>query len=269
MEVMAARHDILDRQESLRNPFLGSAALHVTVFSAAIIFSWLPVSQVVHWGSPNSLGGGAVTITPVSKIPLPQRGGRRNPVANDTRSRVPAPPPQVQRQSRTAAKDEPDAIPIKSRKSSKKAPTRRPRQRVASNAMVPKENQLYSASGAAASTPMYGSTSGGGGGVGVGTGNPFGSRFGYYVQILRQKVASAWNTAQVDPRLQTAPIVIITFEIVRDGSAGNVRFLQRSGHTTLDYSAQRAILDASPFPPLPAGFGRNSAKIEFWFELKR
>ncbi len=264
---MAARHDILDRPESLRNPFLGSMLLHATVLAAAVVYNWLPVSQVVPWGDPNSLGGAAVTITPVSKIPLPRRGGRVNPVANDTQSRVPAPPPQVKQQSRAAA-EEPDAIPIKSRKPVRRTPARRPRRQVASNATVPRENQLYSSGGAAANTPMYGSTSGGGG-VGVGTGNPFGTRFGYYVQILRQKVAAAWNTTQVDPRLRSAPVVIITFEILRDGSVRNLRFLQRSGHSTLDYSAQRAILDASPFPPLPAGFERNAARIEFWFELKR
>ncbi len=75
--------------------------------------------------------------------------------------------------------------------------------------------------------------------------------------LLRQKVAQAWNTGQVDPRLQTAPIIIVTFEILRNGAADNVRFLQRSGNSTLDFSCQRAILDASPFPPLPAGFERD------------
>jgi hypothetical protein len=30
---------------------------------------------------------------------------------------------------------------------------------------------------------------------------------------------------------------------------------------------RRAILDASPFPPIPDG--RDSAKVEFTFELKR
>jgi hypothetical protein len=32
---------------------------------------------------------------------------------------------------------------------------------------------------------------------------------------------------------------------------------------------QRAIMEASPFPPIPPGFARSSAKVEFWFELKR
>ena len=105
--------------------------------------------------------------------------------------------------------------------------------------------------------------------MGVGAGNPMGSRFGYYVDILQRKVAEHWDTGQVDPRLQTAPTVVVSFEILRDGSTRNVRFLQRSGHASLDFSAQRAILDASPFPPLPAGFERNVVRVEFHFELQR
>jgi len=265
---MAAQHDILDRQESLRAPVLFSVGFHGAVVGALIIYALLPISQVVQWGDPNSLGGGSVTIEAVSKIPIPARSGRVNPVANDTESRVPSPPPQVKPQARDTAEDEAEAIPIDAKKPAKRAP-RRARRVSPSRASVPKENQLYSSSGAAATTPMFGSTSAGGGGVGVGGGNPFGNRFGAYVGILRQKVAQAWNTGQVDPRLQTAPTIIVTFDILRNGQAENVRFLQRSGNSTLDFSCQRAVLDASPFPPLPAGFERNSARIEFWFQLKR
>jgi outer membrane biosynthesis protein TonB len=45
--------------------------------------------------------------------------------------------------------------------------------------------------------------------------------------------------------------------------------VQQSGISALDYSVQRAILEASPFPPIPAGFDKDSARVEFTFELKR
>jgi TonB family protein len=63
--------------------------------------------------------------------------------------------------------------------------------------------------------------------------------------------------------------VIVTFEILRNGSIRTAQFLQRSGNPTLDYSAMRAIQESAPFPELPAGFEHNSATVEFWFELKR
>jgi len=74
---------------------------------------------------------------------------------------------------------------------------------------------------------------------------------------------------EVDASLRTAPVVIATFDLMRDGSTRNVKILQRSGNLSLDNSVQRAILDASPFPPIPAGFEHDFARVEFWFELKR
>ena len=79
-----------------------------------------------------------------------------------------------------------------------------------------------------------------------------------------------WVTAQYEQaRVQTAPEVIATFELLRDGRVRNLKIVQTSGVSALDYSVQRAILEASPFPPIPAGFDRDSARVEFWFELKR
>ena len=114
---------------------------------------------------------------------------------------------------------------------------------------------------------MIGQT--GSGGVGVGLGSPFGNRFGNYVTILQQRVAEKWRTADIDPRIKTAPPVVVTFTISRDGAVRNVKVGQGSGNQALDYSAQRAIYDASPFPPLPAEYERNDANVEFWFQLKR
>jgi TonB family protein len=62
--------------------------------------------------------------------------------------------------------------------------------------------------------------------------------------------------------------VIATFELLRDGSVRNLAILQGSGISTLDFSVRRAIQD-SRFPPIPAGFDKDYAKVEFTFELKR
>lgn len=264
---MAPHIDILDQTESLRNPLLGSTALHVGVFAAVFLSTVIGGGKRDSWGDPNSLGGGSVSINAVSQIPLPSRGGVVNPVANDTDSRVPQPPERKKAAERKVRAAEPDAIPLKSKRMA-----RRLSEIVGSNQRYRRpetgENQLYSAGGQGLVSPMIGAT-GGGGGVGVGTGSPFGNRFGYYVDLLRQRVAQKWQTADVDPRMKSAPPVIITFNIQRDGTVRDVRVVQRSGNAVLDYSAQRAILEASPFPGLPPGFERNDANIEFWFQLSR
>jgi protein TonB len=258
--------DVLGRRDSLRKPLVGSAALHGAIFGTLLVWEVLTASHHVAWGDANAGGPGSIAINMVNKIPLPSRSGIVNPLANDTRSAVPTPPPAAKPQRR-APPEEPDAIPIKSRAHPKQAEVAKSAQNSFRAQQQDRPNQLYSQSGQALVSPLIGQT--GSGGVGVGLGSPFGNRFGNYVTILRQRVAEKWHTGDVDPRVKTAAPVIVTFDLMRDGSVRDVRVGQHSGNTTLDYSAQRAIYDASPFPPLPAGYERNDAVIEFWFELRR
>lgn len=257
-------HDLLDQRERLARPFLGSLAVHASLAAAAALYALAGGGVRETWGDPNSLGGGSVAITPVSKIALANRGGLPNPVANDTESRAPLPPKPEPAKS---ARQPEDAIAIKGREATDTR-TQRASQQTYRPKGADRASEFYSSTGAAASSEMYGITSGGSG-VGIGQGSPFGTRFGYYAQILRDQVARNWRTDHIDPRLKTAPIVIVTFELLRTGAIRDVRLLQRSGNFELDNSCQRAIFDAQPFPPLPAGFERNSAVIEFQFQLRR
>jgi protein TonB len=109
----------------------------------------------------------------------------------------------------------------------------------------------------------------GSGGVGASASSPFGNRFGWYEKLIRERVAQRWRTNDVDSRLRTAPAAIVTFTIAKDGNISNIKIFQSSGNYALDQSAQRAVYEANPMPPLPQGFEKNSANIEFWFELKR
>jgi protein TonB len=217
------------------------------------------------WGDPNSLGGGAVGVNIVKQVPLPSRAGLVNPLANDTESAVPQPPPKSREAQKTV--EEPDAVPIKSRNAQRRlSDVAASRQQYRGQADE-RPNQLHSSTGQAMVSPLYGMT--GSGGVGTGSASPFGNRFGYYVELLRQKVAEKWRTGDVDARLSSAPPAIVTFTILRDGTARDIKVAQRSGNSVLDTTAMRAIYEASPFPPLPAGYERSEANIEFWFQLKR
>lgn len=263
---MSPHLDILGRPERLGKPLIGSVVLHVGVFVTLMLGAVRVARHPVAWGDANSGGPGSIAINVVNKIPLPSRSGAVNPLANDTQSAVPTPPPAAkpQRQERPNPLD---AIPIKGSWHTQRSQVDRSAQNNWRAKQQDRPNQLYNQSGQQLVSPLYGQT--GSGGVGVGLGSPFGNRFGNYVAILRQRVAEKWRTGDVDPRIRTAPVAIVTFDLLRDGSVRDVRIAQSSGNTTLDYSAQRAIYDASPFPPLPAGYERNDAVIEFWFELRR
>ena len=264
---MTSHPDILDQPQPLGRWLWFSMGLHVAVAVSIIVYNMIG-PKIAPFGDVNGGGIGSVAVNVVARVPLPSRSGPVNPVANDTQSRVPEPPPKVK--SKPAVKPpDPDAIPLKSRNAQKRpsvieAPPNKFR---AQQQDLP--NQVYSQNGQAVNTPMYGLT--GAGGVNVGTSSPFGTQFGWYVNLLRDKVARNWRTAELDPRLHSAPQVVVTFTIQRDGSVppSSVRVVQRSGNTELDYSAQRAILDSIPFQALPPQFPKNSADIEFVFELRR
>ncbi len=266
---MAPHGDILDQPERLRGPFLGSIALHLSIAAAVIGLSWAEAHRPREiWGNPNGGGGfGSVAVNVVPRIPLPTRSGPVNPVANDTENLAPEPPPKPKAQPRVRA-PEPDAIPLPSRNAQ-----RRPSQAASTpnkwrqqQQDVP--NQVYSQSGQRLVSPMIGMT-GNGGAVGLGDNSPFGTQFGYYADLIKRQVAAHWHT----PFLQssTAPEVIVTFTIRRDGSVppNSVRLVQTSGIPALDMSAQRAVLEAQPFQQLPPQFQRNSADIEFHFQYMR
>jgi protein TonB len=265
---MAPHIDILDQPEPLGKSLAGSVALHITVGAALLVSAWIGHGPRVPWGDLNGGGMGSVAVNVVPRIPLPGRSGPINPVANDTESVVPTPPSKAKPRPKVEA-PEPNAIAIKSRNAEKKASRAASAPNKFREQQQDLPNQLYSSAGQAVVSPMYGMT--GGGGVGIGTSSPFGTQFGWYVNLLRDQVARNWRTSDLDPRLRTAPQVWVTFTIRRDGSVapGSVRITQRSGNQSLDYSAQRAIMDAAPFQALPPQFQRNEVEIEFRFELRR
>ena len=262
---MAPHVDILDEPEPLKGPLAGSIILHVSV-AVAVTMLTVWEGNRPHWGDRNSGGGSSMIVNVVGQVPLPSHGGPVNPVANDTKSEVPEPKPEKVKQVKVP-EVEPEAIPIPTRKAQKRPSRKESSVNTYRRTQIDRPNQLYSQEGQALSTPMVGMA--GSGGVGVGRGSPFGDRFGYYVDIVKQKVGQKWRTGEIDPRVRSAPPAILTFVIHRDGSVTNVRVEQTSGNLALDLSAQRAVADAAPFPPLPAAFDRNDVSIEFWFQLQR
>lgn len=261
---MPAHADILDERESLKGAATRAFALHLAI--AGVIVGWTAYQAatggIERWGDPKSLGGGSVMITPVSAIPLPQKSGQVNPVANDTESQVPAPPKP---QPRRAPEPDPTAVALKS-KAAKAKPAPLPQYAKSMPQSPQRTGQLYSSSGQSLTSPMY-STAPGGGGVGSGSGSPFGNRFGYYEQLLRERVARNWRSQELDSRIRQK--VAVTFDILRNGTIRNVRVTQSSGNFTMDQSAQRAIVMANPVDPLPREYEREVATVEFWFALQQ
>lgn len=265
---MTAHADILDEREPSPSRWVAaSLVLHVLVVGAVAGYGWWQNHGRVSLGDQNAMGG-AVGISAVNSIPLPRRSERENPVANDTDSTAPSPPKE--KKTKAAPKEDEDAIPLNNKRKPRKERERETVETAQNYRPQPdKPNQVFSSTGAAASTPMLGGQQGIGG---VGTGNAvFGARLGWYAQLLTQTLAQKWGTEtqRITPGMQNSRRTMLAFEILRDGTIRNVRVLESSGNYEIDTAAQRAVLSANPFRRLPEQFERNVANVEFWFQLQR
>ena len=261
-----AHADILDQRESLRAPFTGALALHLGVVGALLVYAYIYGHRELI-GDPNA-GGASVGIEAVKAIPLPH-SGPQNPVAHDTKSQMPQEPAKPEK-----AKKEPpppkNAVELKDKTAKQpraKVETRpQPKHFKSFDELDPNKFKVQEAP--AVSSPLYSDVAGSGR-IGAGLDTTLGARFGAYAQQIRDLVARKWHPGDVDAKIRSAPQVVATFELMRDGSIVKPAIVQSSGVQALDFSVQRAILEASPLPPFPPGLEGKSTRVTFTFELKR
>ena len=256
---MYERVDILDESQDLRRPFWTSLVVHVAVLGGFIGAGLFQRSQP-QWGAEDA-GGGAVGISVENSIPVPKAQGEKNPLANDTESEI---APDKEKRKEDEQKEALEKLLAEDMKKLKQV--NKPRNEVTSP--LPKDpNQLTSATGNRVSSPLFAGMVGSGG-IGVGS-SAFGSQFGAYLQAVQQRISAKWRASDVDARLKNPPPVLISFELLRNGEVRAVQVLQSGGNQTFDLSAQRAVVEAGPFEPLPQGYKGTSATIEVAFKLER
>jgi TonB family protein len=97
-----------------------------------------------------------------------------------------------------------------------------------------------------------------------GPGVPDGTDTGgdWYLAGVQQKIWALWNQ-QIKAGF-TQPIGV-TFTIMPDGNVTDVTVTQPSGAALLDMAAQRAVLNAAPFGPLPREHGQTPRTIRALF----
>lgn len=104
--------------------------------------------------------------------------------------------------------------------------------------------------------------------TGVGTRTLVTSDFPYawYLRQVTAKIEEAWQHQNQLNEPSQRPRVL--FEIQRDGSIRPPRIGQTSGNPLYDQAALRAIVEASPFPPLPRDWPKPSLTVEMTFQLE-
>jgi TonB family protein len=253
-----SRADTLDRRPSLGGPFFGSLLIHSAAV-ASLFIVWTFRKSLPDFGDAQ-LSHGTVGVNVVHTIPIPSKAGRENRLANNTDSVVPQAPPE-KKEVKKAVAPEPKAIPIPGK------PVKPKPEKIRQPVYKPlpyKENQVYSHTAEALKSPQIGMQ--GNEGIGVGPNSVIGQRFGYYVDLMRSRIAQHWSTAGL---ANDSKHVTITFTILKDGTVQDAKIAQPSGNYTLDNASLRAVLEASPLPPLPQGYDKDSAQVDLMFQVKQ
>ena len=266
---MSVRAEIFEEHERW-GPSLGvSVGLHLALTLAILFTGWFQFhSGGENWGGDTAGGGGAMSATLVSAVPLPHPPVETQSVlATESKGLSQSiPTPEVQ------PPPEAIAIPDKQVKTKQKpqpAPPhdnkKKPPVEEAKNNVIPygeggPPSTMYNNTG---TNFAMGNTKGG---ISVGQGGDFGNRYSYYVDAVRRKITENWLRYEIDPRTPPGKRTYLTFDINRDGSPSNVRVEQSSGIPALDISAQRALQRIDTFGPLPGGYSGNKVSVEFYFE---
>src|SRR5271157_3713744 len=194
---MAADVDIFQAEGNVGVPLVGSVVLHAALFALALFGYLIPSGRGESWGGTTG-GGGAMSATLVSSIPLPApQTQTQNVLANESKGLAQSQPKEI-------PKEEPKAIPIPEREAKRKGP-RESAQKKPPPKQIAKveENQIPFGQGGPVSGP-YGSFAAGGtkGGLSfTGGSGDFGSRFGWYVDAVRRKVSENWLKYEIDPNI--------------------------------------------------------------------
>jgi protein TonB len=96
----------------------------------------------------------------------------------------------------------------------------------------------------------------------------FAARFPWYVRVVHNKVSEKWLASEVDPYIQSASRVCLSFDLNRAGEPSNIRIAKSSGVPSLDESALRAVKRVSSFGSLPPEYERDKVSVLFWFDYK-
>jgi protein TonB len=259
---MARNAEIFFEHDSWPRALSWSAGFHLALTALIVLYSIVFTGATGQgWGTGG--GGEAMGVTLVSSVPLPTPAApTQNVLANESKGLTKSEP-------KVEEKD-PDAIEIQGKNARIK---KQPPTSIKAKPQPPPEetNQAAFGEGGPVSGP-YGTFAAGGakGGFGVtGGGGDFGTRYGWYVQIIQRKVSENWLKYEVDPSITTGERVYITFDVARDGHPYNVQVEQSSGIPSLDQSAVRALQRIDTFGTLPADYSGSKISVEYWFDYSR
>src|SRR5688572_1429865 len=198
---MAATANIFLEREDWRGSLLWSAAAHATFFGG--IFLYAAVFGGTHaesWGGTDTSGAAmSATLVTRAAVPLPAPDIQTEQVlSTESKGLTQSLKPEVRPPT-------PDEIPIPDR--TKLKPKQKQQTAAAPSRTPPEEDNRvpYGEGGPVSAQYTMLNLSGSQGGLAFNQGGDFGSRYAWYVNVVRQKVSDNWRRYEVDPSIPSAP----------------------------------------------------------------
>jgi protein TonB len=245
--------------ERLAAPAAGSLVLHVALVGILVYYGWI-LGLFHHnlWGGEGA--SGAMQVSLVSNaIPLPNTQPlNKNVLTTDKPSVAPVAPSPKETQ-----KVDETAIPIPGKQvkpqkqTAPKTPMHQPppkEQNLAqygeqNGTSIPRATQQNFTSGNTSVSDVS-----------------FGSMFSWYVGQIDRKMDASSYRAMADPRTPKGARAYIEFEILKDGSHGQVKLDTSSGSPTWDNVCLRAAQRVDTFGPLPNQYTKSSLMVQYYCE---
>jgi protein TonB len=89
-------------------------------------------------------------------------------------------------------------------------------------------------------------------------------KYAYYNNTIVRKISRFWQWSESYGRRRA----VVYFKILKDGSITEISVKESSGDESFDQNAQRSVKLASPFAPLPDGYGGDSLGVYFEFKYR-
>jgi TonB family protein len=249
---------------TLRNYFIYSIVFHVALTAAVLSASFFERRGNAWGGIGGDLGGTKVNLVSAAGIPMPKEAVVTESKAVDPTKGLYKEEPPKPPEPKT------DATKIPKFEKEKPLPPSRPSRTLENKTPTPDNAVPYGKGGNPDLPTGYSQTPGeGSSGVTVqGQGGAdFASRYGWYIEGVKNRIYSNWNQLSIDAAARASRTLhcAITFTINRDGSLKDVHISESSGNASYDNSALRAVLSSNPVTRLPGDYsgGYVVATLDF------
>src|SRR6266446_7914863 len=249
---------------NLRSYVTYSLVLHALLMVAVIGASFLDRPGNTWGGVGGSLGGTKVSLVSAAGIPMPKEAVVTESKAVDPTKGIhkeePPKPPEPKTDATKIPKFTKEKPPPPSRQS-----------RTLENKTPTPDNAVPYGKGGNPDLPTGYSQSPGEGSSGVTVqgqgGADFASRYGWYIEAVKNRIYSNWQQWTIDAAARSSRTMhcAVTFTINRDGSLKDWRISESSGNASYDNSALRAVMSSNPVTKLPPDYsgGYVVATLDF------